>query len=206
MKMRPPPRIRRPLFAAPLLKQNTSGSRPTPGEADLTMKAAIGLAFGHRSYILLVSGFFVCGFQLAFITVHMPAYLAEHGIIVEKTGLYSFFIMVTIGITKGRWNSLVTELQQFKDDYDNNRPLWRILPAFVGKYPQYEKVGLRDLCSQIHGVYKANDIARLTTEMYLSNMEPAMRPADAWAKLAASRVQQSALDLGPAADELSLPV
>jgi arginine decarboxylase len=31
-------------------------------------------------------------------------YLAEHGIIVEKTGLYSFFIMFTIGITKGRWN------------------------------------------------------------------------------------------------------
>src|ERR1700736_2429708 len=37
-------------------------------------------------------------------------YLAEHGIIVEKTGLYSFFIMFTIGITKGRWNSSVTEL------------------------------------------------------------------------------------------------
>jgi predicted MFS family arabinose efflux permease len=75
------------LFAAPLLKQNTSGSRPTPGEADLTMKAAIGLAFGHRSYILLVSGFFVCGFQLAFITVHMPAYLAEHGISKEFAGI-----------------------------------------------------------------------------------------------------------------------
>ena len=108
----------------------------------------------------------------AFSNPGMPAavvtkYLAEHGIIVEKTGLYSFFIMFTIGITKGRWNSLVTELQQFKDDYDNNRPLWRILPEFVGKYPQYEKVGLRDLCTQIHGVYKANDIARLTTEMYL---------------------------------------
>ena len=129
----------------------------------------------------------------------MPAsvvtkYLAEHGIIVEKTGLYSFFIMFTIGITKGRWNSLVTELQQFKDDYDNNRPLWRILPEFVNKYPQYEKVGLRDLCTQIHGVYKANDIARLTTEMYLSNMEPAMRPADAWAKLAHREIERVEID------------
>ena len=135
----------------------------------------------------------------AFSNPGMPAavvtkYLAEHGIIVEKTGLYSFFIMFTIGITKGRWNSLVTELQQFKDDYDNNRPLWRILPEFVGKYPQYEKVGLRDLCSQIHGVYKANDIARLTTEMYLSNMEPAMRPADAWAKLAHREIERVEID------------
>ena len=135
----------------------------------------------------------------AFSNPGMPAavvtkYLAEHGIIVEKTGLYSFFIMFTIGVTKGRWNSLVTELQQFKDDYDNNRPLWRILPEFVGKYPQYEKVGLRELCTQIHGVYKANDIARLTTEMYLSNMEPAMRPADAWARLAHREIDRVEID------------
>ena len=68
-------------------------------------------------------------------------YLAEHGVIVEKTGLYSFFIMFTIGITKGRWNTLVTALQQFKDDYDKNQPLWRILPEFCAKQPQYERVG-----------------------------------------------------------------
>ena len=50
----------------------------------------------------------------------LTRYLAEHGVIVEKTGLYSFFIMFTIGITKGRWNTLVAALQQFKDDYDTN--------------------------------------------------------------------------------------
>jgi len=111
-------------------------------------------------------------------------YLAEHGVIVEKTGLYSFFIMFTIGITKGRWNTLVAALQQFKDEYDKNQPLWRVLPEFVAKHPRYEKLGLRDLCAQIHGIYKANDVARLTTEMYLSNMEPAMKPADAFAKMA----------------------
>ncbi|MGA8053178.1 MAG: arginine/lysine/ornithine decarboxylase [Burkholderiales bacterium] len=111
-------------------------------------------------------------------------YLAEHGIIVEKTGLYSFFIMFTIGITKGRWNTMVTELQQFKDDYDHNQPLWRVMPEFLKRYPRYEKSGLRDLCDGIHTVYRANDIARLTTEMYLSHMEPVMRPADAYARMA----------------------
>ena len=55
-------------------------------------------------------------------------YLAEHGVVVEKTGLYSFFVMFTIGITKGRWNTLVTELQQFKTDYDQNQPLWKVMP------------------------------------------------------------------------------
>jgi arginine/lysine/ornithine decarboxylase len=77
-------------------------------------------------------------------------YLAEHGVIVEKTGLYSFFIMFTIGITKGRWNTLLTALQQFKDDYDKNQPLWRILPEFCAQHRKYERVGLRDLSQQIH--------------------------------------------------------
>jgi arginine decarboxylase len=76
-------------------------------------------------------------------------FLAEHGVVVEKTGLYSFFIMFTIGITKGRWNTLLTALQQFKDDYDRNQPLWRILPEFCQKHPRYEQMGLRDLCQHV---------------------------------------------------------
>lgn len=121
-------------------------------------------------------------------------YLVEHGVIVEKCGLYSFFIMFTIGITKGRWNSLVAALQQFKDDYDKNQPLWRVLPDFVHKFPLYERIGLKDLCTQIHNVYKQNDVARLTTEMYLSPMIPAMRPADAFAKMAHREIERVKLD------------
>ncbi len=121
-------------------------------------------------------------------------YLAEHGVIVEKTGLYSFFIMFTIGITKGRWNTLVAALQQFKDDYDKNQPLWKVLPEFVQKQPRYEKVGLRDLCEKIHAVYKANDVAKLTTEMYLSDMIPAMKPTDAFAKMAHRKIDRVAID------------
>jgi arginine decarboxylase len=121
-------------------------------------------------------------------------YLAEHGVIVEKTGLYSFFIMFTIGITKGRWNTMVAALQQFKDDYDKNQPCWKVLPEFVAKHPRYEKIGLRELCSQIHGVYKANDVARLTTEMYLSEMAPAMKPADAFAKMAHKEIDRVEID------------
>ncbi|MEY2632947.1 MAG: hypothetical protein RIR00_1601 [Pseudomonadota bacterium] len=121
-------------------------------------------------------------------------YLAEHGVIVEKCGLYSFFIMFTIGITKGRWNTLVTALQQFKDDYDKNQPLWKALPEFVQKFPRYERIGLRELCQQIHDVYRQNDVARLTTEMYLSDMEPAMKPADAFARMAHKEIERVELD------------
>lgn len=121
-------------------------------------------------------------------------YLAENGVIVEKCGLYSFFIMFTIGITKGRWNTLVAALQQFKDDYDNNKPMWRIMPDFIQANPRYEKRGLRDLCQQIHDFYKNYDVARLTTEMYLSDMQPAMKPSDAFAKMAHREIERVAID------------
>jgi len=121
-------------------------------------------------------------------------YLAEHGVVVEKTGLYSFFIMFTIGITKGRWNTLLTALQQFKDDYDRNQPLWRILPEFCAAHPRYERMGLADLCNGIHEMYAKGDIARLTTEMYLSDLQPAMKPSDAFANIARRRIERVEID------------
>jgi arginine decarboxylase len=135
-------------------------------------------------------GFSDSGIPAAMVT----KYLAEHGVIVEKCGLYSFFIMFTIGITKGRWNTLLTALQQFKDDYDKNQPMWRILPEFAAKHPQYERVGLRDLCQQIHETYKLHNVARMTTEMYLSDMQPAMKPSDAFAKMAHDEIERVEID------------
>ncbi|HEX4509904.1 MAG TPA: arginine/lysine/ornithine decarboxylase [Burkholderiaceae bacterium] len=121
-------------------------------------------------------------------------YLAEHGIVVEKTGLYSFFIMFTIGITKGRWNTLLATLQQFKDDYDKNAPLWRVLPEFCEEHRKYERMGLRDLSQAIHETYAQGDIARLTTDMYLSDLQPAMKPADAYARIAHRDTERVPID------------
>lgn len=121
-------------------------------------------------------------------------YLAEHGVVVEKTGLYSFFIMFTIGITKGRWNSLLTELQQFKDDYDKNRRMWRCMPEFCAKHPRYEKMGLRDMCQHVHTLYAKYDVARLSTDMYLSDHTPEMTPSAAFSCIAARTTQRVSID------------
>jgi arginine/lysine/ornithine decarboxylase len=102
--------------------------------------------------------------------------------------------MFTIGITKGRWNSLLTALQQFKDDYDRNQPMWRILPEFCQKHPKYERMGLRDLCHHIHTLYAKHDIARLTTDMYLSDLKPAMKPSDAYAQIAHRNTERVPID------------
>jgi predicted MFS family arabinose efflux permease len=97
------------IFALPLMVQNTTGSKQSAGETQLTMRQAVSEAFGHRSYLLLVSGFFVCGFQLAFITIHLPPYLAEHGISKEFAGtamaligLFNVFGSYTSGMIGGR--------------------------------------------------------------------------------------------------------
>ena len=59
-----------------------------------SFKHALAEAFGHRSYVLLVLGFFTCGFQLAFITVHLPAYLVDRGVPVQLGG----WVIATIGL------------------------------------------------------------------------------------------------------------
>lgn len=51
-----------------------------------SLRQALAEAFGHRSYVLLVLGFFTCGFQLAFITVHLPSYLVDRGLSAEVGG------------------------------------------------------------------------------------------------------------------------
>ncbi len=62
------------------LGASKGGVAPGAKELDLSIGQALRRGFGHGSYLLLISGFFVCGFQLAFITVHLPPYLMERGI------------------------------------------------------------------------------------------------------------------------------
>lgn len=66
----------------PLLATALSGRGDAGGSAEpeLTLRQALAQAFGHRSYLLLAAGFFVCGFHVAFITTHLPAYLSDIGI------------------------------------------------------------------------------------------------------------------------------
>jgi predicted MFS family arabinose efflux permease len=68
-----------PLLAYPLRGNSSSGTQ-SQSAFQQTAGQALREAFGHQSYVLLVSGFFVCGFQVAFITAHFPAYLGGIGI------------------------------------------------------------------------------------------------------------------------------
>lgn len=71
-----------PLSLTLMAPRNTAAaSKPLASpEPQQSVKQALIEAFGHRSYVLLVLGFFTCGFQLAFVTVHLPSYLLDRGL------------------------------------------------------------------------------------------------------------------------------
>lgn len=119
----------------------------------------------------------------------LSKYLAEHGVVVEKTGLYSLFILFTIGVTKGRWNTLIAELHRFKDVFDRNIRIDEVMPEFVSEQPQYSGMGLRDLCDRLHALYREHDFANLSTDIYLEEPEVAMLPTEAWAAMTGGRIE-----------------
>ena len=67
-------------LALPLTFALRGKTENSTGHADLKFMEALSRAWGYGSYRLLVVGFFVCGFHLAFISVHMPAYLVQCGL------------------------------------------------------------------------------------------------------------------------------
>ncbi|MBW8283496.1 MAG: MFS transporter [Rhizobium sp.] len=81
-----------PLLAYPLRGNASSGSQ-SQSQFKQSVGEALKEAFAHKSYLLLTSGFFVCGFQVAFITAHFPAYLGDIGI----DARYAVISMALIG-------------------------------------------------------------------------------------------------------------
>ena len=102
------------MLAIPVLAYALRGKpAATParhGARDQSVIEALSEAFGHGSYRLLVAGFFVCGFQIAFITVHLPPYLSDVGIpavyggyAIALIGFFNIFGAFASGYLAGRW-------------------------------------------------------------------------------------------------------
>lgn len=127
-----------------------------------------------------------CGIPAAVVS----KFLWERGLVVEKTGLYSFLVLFSMGITKGKWSTLLTELLEFKRRYDVNAPLAEVLPSIANAaLGRYNGMGLRDLCDQLHGCYRENATAKVLRRMYTVLPEIALKPADAYDKLVRREIE-----------------
>ena len=117
-------------------------------------------------------------------------FLWERGLVVEKTGLYSFLVLFSMGITKGKWSTLLTELLEFKRLYDANVPLAEALPSIAREGgARYAGLGLRDLCDELHGCYRENATAKALKRMYTVLPQVTIKPAEAYDKLVRGEVE-----------------
>ncbi len=118
-------------------------------------------------------------------------FLDTRGIINEKSGDYSILFLFSMGITKGKWGTLVTELFEFKRLYDENAPLAEIFPDLLERWPdRYRGMKLQDLADQMHSLKKEKLICSLLHEAYSLLPEPALSYAEAFRMLVRNEVEQ----------------
>jgi len=79
-------------FVLPAIKNDNNQLEPSNTSAEQSLKDAVREALGHSGFVLLTTGFFVCGFHVAFITVHFPAYVRDLGLD-PKIGAYSLALI-----------------------------------------------------------------------------------------------------------------
>lgn len=98
------------LVMIPMALRLREAPHAAAGEHQQSMLDAIREAFAYRHFLLLVAGYFVCGFQVVFIGMHLPAYLQDKGIMnpnvaviaLALIGLFNIFGSFTAGYLGGR--------------------------------------------------------------------------------------------------------
>ncbi|MEU7097292.1 Orn/Lys/Arg decarboxylase N-terminal domain-containing protein [Streptomyces longwoodensis] len=107
----------------------------------------------------------------------LTAYLATRNIVVEKTDSYTALVLFSMGITKGKWGTLLDALMDFKALYDGAAPLERVLPAQAAAHPgRYAGLTLRDLCHQMHDHLREIRLVELLDAAFQRLPEPVVPP------------------------------
>ena len=124
----------------------------------------------------------------------LSAYLDAQGILPEKTGSHTVLFLFSIGITKGKWGTLVNAFLKFKRDYTANAPLAQVLPDMTEKYPQrYGAMGLRDLCDEMQAVMNKVHMADLLEQGFATLPVPECSPVEAYERLVRGEVERVSL-------------
>ncbi|MFI0740277.1 Orn/Lys/Arg decarboxylase N-terminal domain-containing protein [Streptomyces sp. NPDC021100] len=114
----------------------------------------------------------------------LTAYLATRGIVVEKTDSYTTLVLFSMGITKGKWGTLLDALMDFKALYDADAPLDRVLPGVVDRHPRrYAGTTLAELCHSMHRHLRDTDLVTLLDTAFRELPEPVAPPQHCYQRL-----------------------
>jgi arginine decarboxylase len=118
-------------------------------------------------------------------------FLDEQRIEIEKTGDYIMLVLFSIGMTKGKWGTLLDGLLGFKQAYDKNMPLHDVLPKLAAAHPErYGELGLADLCDEMHHALRMGRIPALLDSAFDALPEAKLTPADAYRRLVRGRTER----------------
>lgn len=111
----------------------------------------------------------------------VASFLEADGVVPEKTNIYSFLMLFSMGVTRGKSGSLLAALFEFKRSYDANLPLEQVFPKLTRDYPErYLGMGLKDLADEMHQHYRARNMAKIVKKVYDTLPEAALTPAQAY--------------------------
>lgn len=102
---------------------------------------------------------------------------------IARTGDYTLLILFSVGITRGKWGTLIASLLEFKKLYDNGTLAVDAIPSLKGKSPAYESLTLKQLCQQMHETMHALNLMAHIGEAVSAAPEPVMTPAEAYQKV-----------------------
>ena len=125
----------------------------------------------------------------------VTAYLHRRGVEVEKTTDFTILFLFSIGITKGKWGTLLNALLDFKRDYDRNAPLAEVMPDLAQGYPEaYGGIGLRDLADQMFAQLKEARQTHWLAEAFSTLPRPVMTPNAAYQHLVRDEIEHVPLE------------
>ena len=125
----------------------------------------------------------------------VTAYLHRRGVEVEKTTDFTILVLFSIGITKGKWGTLLNALLDFKRDYDNNVPLTEVLPDLVRSAPAvYGGLGFRDLADRMFGTLKETRQTHWLAEAFSTLPEALLTPNAAYQYLVRDEIEHVPLE------------
>jgi arginine/lysine/ornithine decarboxylase len=125
----------------------------------------------------------------------VTAYLHSRGIEVEKTTDFTILFLFSIGITKGKWGTLLNALLDFKRDYDRNTSLVEVLPSLASSHHErYRGLGLRDLSDQMFAQLNETEQTRWLAEAFSTLPAPVMTPSAAYQKLIRGQIEHVPLE------------
>ncbi len=125
----------------------------------------------------------------------LTAYLDNKGIVVEKTTDFTALFLFSIGITKGKWGTLLNALFEFKRDYDTNAPLYDTIPTLRKTWPnRYRGMGLKDLCHDMYETMKELKTTKAMADAFSMLPHPDMTPVEAYEQLVKGNVESLTLE------------